>query len=72
MISFPLYQNQSPVGCVFQRTVKTIFEFLTNIFWGFKSLSAKLFFMPIFINGALKTAPYGILLTKYFKKINRL
>ena len=44
------------VGCVFQRTVKTIFEFLTNIFWGFKSLSAKLFFMPIFINGALKTA----------------
>jgi len=24
-----------------------------------KTLSGKLFFLPIFINGALKTAPYG-------------
>ena len=61
MISSNMYQGQSPVGCVFQRTVKTIFEFLTNILWSFKSLSARDFYMPILFNGALENAPYGVL-----------
>ena len=45
-----------PVGCVSQRTVKTTFKLLTNMFLGLKSLSANLFFMSILLNGALENS----------------
>ena len=53
-------RGRSPVGCVFQRTVKIKLELLSNICGERKSLSAKRFFMPILFNGALKTAPYEL------------
>ncbi len=51
-----MYQGQSPVGCVFQRTVKTISKFLANLLWAFKSLSARDFFVQILFNGALENS----------------
>jgi len=52
--------RKSLVGCCFQRTIEPNTHKTTPCQKAFFALSAKLFYLPIFINGALKTAPYGI------------
>jgi hypothetical protein len=37
-----------------------------------RTLSGNLFFLPIFIGGALKTAPYGGLKNQKYNKINKV
>jgi len=46
------------VGCCFQRTTKPNMQTITLRRKAYKTLSEGFFFMPIFNNGALKTAPY--------------
>ena len=71
-------QNQSPVGGDCYHTIShSIFKIKFQSFfipivaamaiapYSFLSLSARRHFMPIFLNGALETAPYG-----FFKENN--
>jgi len=52
--------NQTTVGCCFQRTTKPNTQTKTFCRKAFTTLSGGLFFVPIFMNGALKTAPYEV------------
>jgi len=47
------------VGCCFQRTTKPNTHKTISCRKAFLTLTAKLYCMPILLNGALKTAPYG-------------
>ena len=52
--------DKTPVGCSFQRTTKPNNHKITPMPKGFVNPFGEALFYANFINGALKTAPYGL------------